>query len=102
MLIEWKIITAANVSSVIDSQGIIIQRNFWKPDVDAVASGLTVLRYVAEPWGLKLDMSGIGQIMYGLKYILRLRKDGFTVIPVKMSAINLSSMKSVGERSSPT
>lgn len=42
--------------------GIIIQRNFWKPDVDAVASGLTVLHCVAELWGLKLDMSGIGQV----------------------------------------
>lgn len=42
--------------------GIIIQRNFWKPDVDAVANGLTVLHCVAELWGLKLDMSGIGQV----------------------------------------
>lgn len=28
--------------------GIIILRNFWKPDVDAVASGLTVLHCAAE------------------------------------------------------
>lgn len=41
---------------------ITTPRSFWKPDVDAVGSGLTVSHYVAELLGLKLDTSGTVQV----------------------------------------
>lgn len=95
---EWRTINATDAKGSSDFPDTITLKNSLKPGAAGVGNGPIASLCVVGLWASRPGMCWTGQTMFGLRCTRKFKKDGCTVIHVKMSVINLFYMRLDGAK----